>query len=773
MDGNRVREWESRCVEEQAPACTAACPVHMDARAMLGHVREGRFKQAYEVLARAVPFPSIISRICDHSCESVCLRAQAGDALRIHRIERACVAFGRCELPLRTQRAARRGRVAIIGGGLSGLTAAVDLYIRGHEVAVFEAADLLLPRLRTLGEARLPLADIEADLQRLLASRIEWHTGAAIDLSAGAPGLDALLAAFDALYLAPGAGQMPALARWIALDEAGVPCTDPLTLATSHAKIFAGGRLCRGPDAAAILSIHDGRYAAISIDRALQGASLDANRDSQGPYASRLYVDTGHYTPASALPPDAGDDYSAGQAQQEAARCFPCHCLECVRVCPYLEHYGSHPKRYIREIYNNDSIVMGAHKSNRMLDSCMLCGLCEAVCPTQVSMADVCLEARQSLVAKGKMPPSHHDFALRDMAFSQSEAFALLRHQPGLAHSRYLFFPGCQLSASSPEHVRRVYGHLCEHLEGGVGLMLGCCGAPAHWAGRTDLFADHLATLRAQWQSFGAPQLITACASCLRTFKTHAPEQPIESLWTVLAHVGLPDGAAAVGHYAIHDPCAGRDEAEVQAAIRQLLDRLGVSHEALNAPGLGSCCGFGGLAAFVNPEITDKVIDRRAGQSEADFLTYCAMCRDNFARRGKRALHLLDLVWGAPDGGDPADRPDPGFSHRQDRRARLKTRLLCSLWGEPVHGEAARLPLRLDAAVRADMERKLILEEDLRETVTHAENGGAQFIDPQSGHIIASHRPAAITYWVEYAIEDGVAVIYRCYSHRMDVGAQA
>ena len=767
MDGTRVREWEARCVEEQAPACAASCPVHVDARAMLAHLAQGRFRQAYEVYARAIPLPSIISLLCHHPCESACLRAQAGDPLRIHLLERACVAFGRTDIPLRTQRPSKRGRVAIVGAGISGLTAAIDLYTKGHDVTVFEAAAALLPRLCLLGEQTLPAAVIEADLARVPESRMALRLSETVDLTR----LDGLLADFDAIYLAPGNGPRPDLAGWLDLDDKQRPIVDPLTFATSHPAVFAGGRLRHGDDGAPILSVHDGRYAALSIDRALQGASLTANRDNQGAYASRLYVDTSRHPAAPALPPDIGDAYGAEQAQKEAARCFPCHCLECVRVCPYLEHYGSHPKRYIREIYNNDSIVMGQHKSNRMVDSCMLCGLCAAVCPNQVSMADVCLEARQSMVDKGKMPPSHHEFALRDMAFSQGEAFALLRHQPGRRQSRYLFFPGCQLSASAPQHVLQIYAHLCATLEGGVGLMLGCCGAPARWAGREDLFAANLENLRAQWASFDQPRLITACSTCLRAFKDLDAAPAVESLWTVLEREGLPPRAASappVSDYAIHDPCTARQETAVQDSVRRLLDRLGVAHHELGAPGLGTCCGFGGLASFVNPEVADKVVDRRADEDPADYLAYCAMCRDNFARRGKRALHLLDLIFGAA--ADPAERADPGFSRRQENRARLKTELLRDLWQEATPTRAARPDLSIADDVRADLERKWILEEDVRQVVRHAENGGARLIDPDSGHVIASYRPAAITYWVEYAIEDGRCVVYRGYSHRMEVG---
>ena len=124
--------------------------------------------------------------------------------------------------------------------------------------------------------------------------------------------------------------------------------------------------------------------------------------------------------------------------------------MECVKACEYLKHYGSYPKRYVRDIYNNISIVLGNRKTNRMIDSCALCGLCETICPNDLGMGEVCLEARRNMVETGHMPASHHDFALRDMAHSRSEAAAFARHEAGRTASAMAFFPGCQLSASSP-----------------------------------------------------------------------------------------------------------------------------------------------------------------------------------------------------------------------------------------------------------------------------------------------------------------------------------
>ena len=84
------------------------------------------------------------------------------------------------------------------------------------------------------------------------------------------------------------------------------------------------------------------------------------------------------------------------------------------------------------------------------------------------------------------------------------------------------------------------------------------------------------------------------------------------------------------------------------------------------------CCGFGGLMQDANPALAREVVARRAKESALDYVTYCAVCRDNLASAGKRTLHLLDLIFPDPAEKDPASRKRPGWSQRQENRARLK-----------------------------------------------------------------------------------------------------
>jgi len=754
VKGEQVRAWEGQCIQEQPPFCQAACPIHVDVRAMIDCIRNSDFKAGFGLLSRLLFFPGILSRICDHPCEAYCKRREVGDSLRVGALERACATYGG-PAPARSIAPPNGKRVAVAGGGLSGLTTAAELAAKGYKVVLFEEEPALLPRIRAFDTRLISPETIDEELALLEQFDIEVRVNAAAD------DVPALGQAFDAVYAGLGSGKRTTFR---------IGHINPDTLATEYPNIFAGGSFrSRGGEYSPVTSVQDGKTAAISIDRFLQGASLTAARPAPGPFETRLYTNTAGILPATAVQPaDPLNGYSKAEAIREAGRCFPCGCLECVKSCEYLAYYKSYPKRYVRQIYNNLCIVLGDHPSNRMINSCTLCELCAEVCPEKFNMAQVCVQAREDMVAKGKMPPSAHDFALRDMSFSTSELFTLARHEPGLNSSAAVFFPGCQLCASSPDQVFGIYQHLRRNLPGGVGLMLGCCGAPARWAGRPDQFAAVLENLTAQWSSLGRPRLITACSSCYRTLAESRPDMPIESLWSVLAAVPLPGEAARPRRLAIHDPCSTRHYGCVGDGVRRLLGKLAVEIEELDGPQKTTCCGYGGLVRFANPAVAEKIVAKRIAQSPTDYVTYCAMCRDSFARQGKRALHVLDLMFPQTE-SDPAARPDPGFSWRRENRARLKRRVLAEIWSEPMPDQP-QTPIEISPQVRELLERRMILIDDARAVIEHAEATGEKLEMVATGHLLAFYRPASVTFWVEYSVTENGFVVHNAYSHRMQVG---
>ncbi|MEJ2578976.1 MAG: (Fe-S)-binding protein, partial [Kineosporiaceae bacterium] len=506
----------------------------------------------------------------------------------------------------------------------------------------------------------------------------------------------------------------------------------------------------------------------------VQGVSVTASREVPGPQVSCLFTDIGGVAEAPAVAPaDPVAGYPEDRARAEAARCLQCSCLECVNACSYLEHYGSYPKLYARKVLHNLYMVKGAHTANRMINSCSLCGLCGQVCPTGVDMGAMLKQVRRRMVRQEQMPPSAHDFALRDLAFSNGPDAALARSAPHTTSSSYAFFPGCQLPASDPGSVDRTYRYLRETL-GAVGLILRCCGAPADWAGRQDLVASTWQDFDTAWAALGRPTLVLACTSCAAQFAEHRPDVPVTSLWSVLDAYGPPPGTppAPPGQVlTIHDPCTARQDTAVQDAVRRVLDTLGYRVAELpHSRRRTECCSYGGLQWLANREVAELAVQRRIAQSPHDYLTYCVMCRDLFADRGKPSLHLLDLL-GGDDLAARAARPGPGYTQRHENRARLKRDLLRDLWGEQMDdpGDGPAIRLRVDAQVRERLEDRLILDADLAQVIAQAESTGAVLRDPRTGHLLAHHRPHAVTYWVEYTRDGDVYAVHRAYSHRMQV----
>jgi glutamate synthase (NADPH) small chain len=771
MEQTELRLLEDLCIQEHAPPCAAVCPVHVNVRGMIAEIAQGDFSAALSIFQKSVPFPSIICRICDQPCRIACNRKDAGEAIEIVALERACVELGAPGKPAKPL-PKRDKRVAVVGAGLSGMTTAYELGKKGYGVVMFDAAVAPGGKLWQMPEERLPRSVINTDTEVLghMGVELRLNTRLASDIS-----LAGLLAEFDAVYL--GLGADAAVSSDLERDDASRVKVDPLTFATSQARVFAGGSMLRAQGGySPIQSLSEGRRAATSIDRLLQGASLSAARQNEGSYQTRLYTDLETVAPLPAVvPSNPTVGYCAEEAIAEAQRCIQCECMECIKVCEYLRHYGSYPKRYVREVYNNLSIVMGTRHANRFTNSCSLCGLCAEVCPNDLDMAAVCSDARRLMVQQGKMPPSAHDFALRDMAFSNSSKFATARNQPGTASSTYLFFPGCQLAGSSPAYVEQLYAYLTKRLDGGVGLMLRCCGAPADWAGRDDLLQDAVADLKATHREMGNPTVLLACSSCYSVFKKHLPDVEIVSLWQKMDELGLPSDSKAKSTdnlvVSVHDPCTTRYESDIHDSARNIITQLGYTIEELPmSREKTECCSFGGLMWFANRELAQDVIRRRISESNADYVTYCAMCRDFFASQGKRTLHILDLMFG-DDIQTLAERDNPGYSLRHENRARLKRKLLQELWGEemPDREEYEAIVLEIAPDVAELMEDRLILIEDVQRVIGTAEKTGRRLLNPDTGHFLAHYRPTAVTYWVEYSPKGEAFVIHNAYSHRMEI----
>jgi hypothetical protein len=350
----------------------------------------------------------------------------------------------------------------------------------------------------------------------------------------------------------------------------------------------------------------------------------------------------------------------------------------------------------------------------------------------------------------------------------------MARNQPGTDTSDYVFFPGCQLSASSPDHVEKAYCYLIDQLlDKNVGLMLGCCGAPANWAGRNDLFDTTLSQWRSQLQTMGNPVLILACSSCYQVFKSYMPEIKIISLWDIFDQYGLPEVRSMPTNQtvSIHDPCATRHENHIHDSVRRIVHQMGYQIEELPlSRERTACCSYGGHMWLANHDLAQNVVQRRIAEGEADYVTYCAMCRDFFAAQGKRTLHILDMIYDQ-DVEACALRRGPGYSQRHENRARLKRKLLKEVWSEPMDEKKSHYSIQLliDDDVQERLEQRLILVEDIQQVIEYAEQTGRKLLNRTNGHFLAYFKPNSVTYWVEYLPQDDAYIIFNAYSHRMEV----
>ncbi len=642
MDQLQLREIEARCIQEEQPFCTAACPIHVDVRAFMASLAKGDLRGARRILDRTMPFPEIVGRLCDQPCYSFCKRGEIGDPLATANLERYCVSNSTTVLKL-PKLPSKSGRIAVVGSGLSGMTAALDLARKGRNTTIISQRTGLGGTLRHYEIDLLPPETL------VQAEEILKHYGVCLqpDTTLTENIIAALIAEYDAVYFDLDEitdDQLPL--------NSGLP--DPLTLALAHDGVFAGGGIASDTTSFSVIKqVEDGRRAALTIERYLQKVSLTAQRDLEGTRTTRMYtVTTGIPSATQIIPSDSATGYSSEEARDEASRCIQCECMECVKQCVYLREYKEYPKTLARKIYNNQAIVQGTRSANKMINSCSLCGQCTVICPNDIPVPELCRTTRQSMVHDGCMPPSAHEFALEDMRFSLSEFCTLSRHQPGTSSSRFVFYPGCQLAGSAPEAVKMTYQFLSGQLSDGVGLMLGCCGIPAQWAGQEKLFVETMNRFKAEIKQLGNPTVITACSSCLSIFKEFCGEIEVISLWEMLDTLQLPTSTACKPDQplTIHDPCTARHYEGLRRGVRNICAKLGLDIVENDYNGeLTDCCGYGGLMQFANQPLGSKAALVKAERSEHAGLAYCAMCRDNLAAEAHRWRIFWTIFFPCPE----------------------------------------------------------------------------------------------------------------------------
>jgi len=125
------------------PPCRAACPAHVNVQAYVALIQRGKFKEAVEVIRKDLPFPAICGRVCFSPCEDACARVNLDQAVAIRALKRLVADIEREQGRVIAQPVPKKysEKVAIIGAGPAGLTAAYELAKLGYPVTVFERMD--------------------------------------------------------------------------------------------------------------------------------------------------------------------------------------------------------------------------------------------------------------------------------------------------------------------------------------------------------------------------------------------------------------------------------------------------------------------------------------------------------------------------------------------------------------------------------------------------------------------------------------------------------
>ena len=197
-----IRNKRCSCAISQPVPCVALCPAHVDIPGYIALVREGRYADAIQLIRKDNPFPSTCGFICEHPCEARCRRNMVDTSVNIRGLKRAAADLAGKVAPPPCGPSTGK-KIAVVGGGPSGLSSAYYLQLMGHQVTVYEMLPKLGGMLRYgIPNYRLPKDRLEEDTDAILETGIQVHYNVKIgeDIK-----LDELRKVYDAVLITVGA----------------------------------------------------------------------------------------------------------------------------------------------------------------------------------------------------------------------------------------------------------------------------------------------------------------------------------------------------------------------------------------------------------------------------------------------------------------------------------------------------------------------------------------------------------------------------------------
>ncbi|MEI6521198.1 MAG: FAD-dependent oxidoreductase [bacterium] len=349
--------------------CRIACPAHMNIPEMMSLINAGKWDEAIAVVKKDIAMPAIFGRICPAYCEKACKRKQFDESLSICTLKKI-TAYTKF-----TSKIIEKNKsIAIIGAGVSGLSAAYHLRSAGYKIDIYEKENLLLSKLRQkYSQDVLPNDIIEREIAEILDTGIKViHNKVIID--------DSFCHQYDTVLAAAG------IENDLTLEKDDKGHIKVKHYATSRDGVFACGSAVIGSHDP-VRSMASGRFAASIIDKYLGGSNII----NESLFSTRLgqlsEVEKEHFL---SLWRDITGEFSVtrkesintnSEAVLEAGRCLRCSCLksdECKLrnisiACEANTHKYEHDhKKPYRIDFSHSSVIFEASK-------CIKCGICISI----------------------------------------------------------------------------------------------------------------------------------------------------------------------------------------------------------------------------------------------------------------------------------------------------------------------------------------------------------------------------------------------------------
>ncbi len=364
--------------------CELACPAGMDIPRMIRQIIAGDLAGAAETVLTRIPLPAVLGRICPAPCEAACRRGSHDDPVAICLLKRWVGDRNLAREAWRPQPAPASGRrVAIVGAGPAGLSAAYYLRLLGHEVMLIDERNAPGGGLREVAASSLPRTVLEDEAARVLGLGVELRLEMRLG---GDVTLEELRAQYDAVLLAIGeADEAVAQALGVPWARRGLEA-DRGTHASPLAGVFVAGS-AQSPSRLAVRAVAGGRQAALAIDQFVRGEEV-------APEGQPFNVNLGKLLPQEAarmaadassnprLAPSAyeGAGFNDEEAVREGLRCLHCDCrgLATCRLRALGEEFEASTRtwpgdrRMFRRDATHPAIIFEPGK-------CIACGLCVEV----------------------------------------------------------------------------------------------------------------------------------------------------------------------------------------------------------------------------------------------------------------------------------------------------------------------------------------------------------------------------------------------------------